>query len=205
MHINENITRHAVAHEWPLPRKAAHAIEPLIKAALDAGRDMRPGRRQRADGWRPERIRMFLEALAEHGSVTDAARAARIAPKNAYALRKRASDFDRAWQAALSLVRPPIEDAGSRVRDGYVVPVIRKGRLWGYRHRHDNRLGMSVLTKLDRKAASMTREQAALVQLAAEDFDALVEFVCADAARTADLIRDDAALAGTSGRAEWQL
>ena len=107
MKYSKNRKLNAPTWEWPLPPSPALPIEDLIRNALDAGRDSRPGRKQRADGWTQNRIQTFLVALATHGRASDAARTAGINPKNAYALRKRdrGGAFDRAWQAAVALAR----------------------------------------------------------------------------------------------------
>ena len=123
------------------------ALNALIEAALDDGRDPRPGRAQRADGWTPERIRSFLEAMARGLSVTAAAAEAGMTARTAYRLYGRADAFRLAWDAALQSARPPA--AGpfrSRVLHGYVEPIIRHGKVWGERHRFDNRHTMAVLT-----------------------------------------------------------
>lgn len=166
--------------EWPLPPSPALPIEGLIQAALHAGRDSRPGRRQRKDGWTPNRIQTFLVALATHGKVSDGARAAGINPKNAYALRSRnkGGAFDRAWQAAVALARHrSTQQVRSRVLDGIVVPIIRRGKLWGERHRFDNRHDMAVLRRLDRAVAANPQDE--LAWLAAERFEDLMDFICA--------------------------
>jgi hypothetical protein len=97
----------------------------------------------RCDGWTPERQRQFVALLMEFGSVAVAARAVGMTPQSANRLRKRADaeSFARAWDAALQQGRDQnVERAVERGRDGYYVPVTRKGRVVGQRHRFDNRL-----------------------------------------------------------------
>ena len=62
-----------------------------------------PRRRNRRDGWTPERQRGFVAALAETGSVPAAARAVGMTPEGAYQLRRQpgAETFAAAWTAAL--------------------------------------------------------------------------------------------------------
>jgi hypothetical protein len=129
----------------------------LIDAALDIGRDSRPGWKQRRDGWTPRRIRLFLEELARCGKVAKAARAAGKTARAAYQLRERnrGTAFDFVWDAARDSARAPRADfVRSRTLDGYIQPIIRNGKVWGERHRHDNRTAMATLTRLDRLAAS---------------------------------------------------
>jgi len=109
----------------------------------------------RADGWTPDRIRTFLYKLAETGVVAEATRAAGMSRQSAYALRRRAGGrgFDIGWRVALSCAQRAIDDAfRSRVLHGRVDVIVRDGKVWGERHRHDNRLTMAVLTRLDRFA-----------------------------------------------------
>lgn len=97
----------------------------------------------RHDGWSPERQRAFIAALAEHGGVAAAARAVGMTPQSANRLRKRpdAESFARAWTAALFQGRQESRDeAIRRGRDGWLVPVTRRGKLVGYRRRFDSRL-----------------------------------------------------------------
>jgi hypothetical protein len=97
----------------------------------------------RHDGWTPERQRAFIAQLVETGGVAAAARAVGMTRQSAVRLRKRADaeGFARAWDNALCEGRDRNLDlAIERGRDGYWVPVTRKGRVVGRRHRFDNRL-----------------------------------------------------------------
>ena len=60
-------------------------------------------RRRRRDGWTAERQGMFLNTLANTGSVALSAEAAGITPRSAYRLRNHPAGaaFARAWEAAL--------------------------------------------------------------------------------------------------------
>jgi hypothetical protein len=62
-------------------------------------------RRRRVDGWTADRQTKFLQALAETGSVTQAAEFAYISPRSAYRLRAHPAGkaFARAWDAALAM------------------------------------------------------------------------------------------------------
>ena len=165
------------------------ALDALIEAALDAGRDPRPGRAQRADGWTSERIRTFLEALARGAGVSVAAAEAGMTARSAYHLRRRAEAFRLAWDTAQQSARPPA--AGpfrSRVMHGYVEPIIRHGKVWGERHRFDNRHTMAVLTRLDRSIAANRRDKSEL-RIVAENFEEFLDIVCSgDAKAAADFI-----------------
>jgi len=131
-----------------------------ITRAPEGAADNPHRRTIRADGWTPERIRTFLYKLAETGVVAEAARAAGMSRQSAYALRRRAGgrSFDIGWRVALSCAQRAIDDAfRSRVLHGRVDVIVRDGKVWGERHRHDNRLTMAVLTRLDRFAELETQ------------------------------------------------
>jgi hypothetical protein len=69
-----------------------------------------PMRRNRHDGWTPERQKAFLLALTATGSVAASARMVGLTRKSAYQLRKRADaeSFADAWEAAISSGRARI-------------------------------------------------------------------------------------------------
>lgn len=66
--------------------------------------DPAPGR-ARKDGWTADRQRAFIAALAETGSINEAARAAGMSREGAYRLRRRrgAESFAAAWDSILAL------------------------------------------------------------------------------------------------------
>lgn len=102
----------------------------------------------RHDGWTPERQRAFIEALAETGSVTVAARAVNMAHASAYALRHhpQGASFARAWEAALGCgVQRLRDEAFDRALNGQLVPIIAAGKLIGYRRVKSDRLLMYLL------------------------------------------------------------
>ena len=151
----------------------------LIENALDAGRDIRPDRARRADGWTPARIHTFLDTLAQCGVVAKAARAAGKSVQSAYTLRNSAKGraFDTAWRIAQFIAFPSIPDElMERARYGYVRPIIRNGKVWGHRHRHDNRLAMAVLKRLDKQAALLDGLDGD-ARRARDEFDRFVDIV----------------------------
>ena len=64
----------------------------------------------------------------------------------------------------------------SRAMNGVVERIYRNGELWGERHRHDNRLAMAVLTRLDRQAAGLG-EGAPAARAAAREWDQFLDIV----------------------------
>lgn len=131
-----------------------------------------PAQQIRADGWSPARQRLFLETLAATGIIRAACEAADISTRAAYALRIRrdGAAFRLGWDAAILIARARLaDDLLARALTGHE-EVIRKDMDAGEitRHRHDNRLAMSMLSRLDRMADSPPAgSDAALEQAAA--------------------------------------
>jgi hypothetical protein len=100
-------------------------------------------RKYRHDGWTPERQKAFIEALADTGCVSRAAKQVNISQQNAYALRRApgAEEFRKAWDAALDFGLKRLKDiAFERAIEGYLVPVFVGGRLVGFRRKHNDAL-----------------------------------------------------------------
>ncbi|HEX8365852.1 MAG TPA: hypothetical protein VF603_11285 [Allosphingosinicella sp.] len=132
-----------------------------------------PGRADRRDGFTVAAEQLFLRVLADTGVVADACRAVGLSRQAAYERRRSASGraFALAWDAAILLARGAVaDDVMSRSRHGVIDRVYRNGELVAERHRYDNRLTMSVLSRLDRLAAGMG-ENAPVVRAIAQEFD----------------------------------
>jgi hypothetical protein len=152
-----------------------------IEEASTPGRLAADGRAVRHDGWTPERITLFLTRLADCGVVSDAARAAGMSKRSAYAFRRRPEGrgFDMAWDAALQLGRKRLSDElMSRALNGCVEIIVRDGEVWGERHRFDNRHAMAMLTKLEEKRHARDFETVEARRVSG-NFDAFVEIVSA--------------------------
>jgi len=105
-------------------------------------------RKYRHDGWTPERQKAFIEALADTGAVSRAARMVNMAQANCYTLRRApgAEEFRRAWDAALDFGVQRLKDvAFERAIEGYLVPVFVGGKLAGYRRKTNDALLMFCL------------------------------------------------------------
>ena len=166
----------------PRPRISDRIAEPFLDPPPAPHPDPTPVSR-RHDGWTPERIRIFLEQLAACGVVEDAARAAGMSKQSAYALRNRAKGraFHLAWNAALNLARHRLaDDLYSRAVHGCVELIVRDGKVWGERHRFDNRFSMAVLARLDRLALAGDEENRN-ARMVAEEYDEFLDIVCANA------------------------
>ena len=97
--------------------------------------------------------------------------------QGAYALRNRAGGraFALAWDAAVEqLAHARVADeVRSRALHGCVELIVRDGKVWGERHRFDNRLTMALLTRLDAKRDSR-REEDIDTRIVAGEFDQFV-------------------------------
>lgn len=109
----------------------------------------------RHDGWTPDRQRGFVLRLALAGCVAAAARGVGKSSASAYALRKRAdaTSFAATWDKACGWGVDRTTDAAlERALVGEAQPVFYRGRQVGTRVRHDHRLAIAVLGRLDRVA-----------------------------------------------------
>ncbi|WP_423604070.1 hypothetical protein [Sphingomonas sp. MS122] len=107
-----------------------------------------PRRNNRHDGWTPERQRAFIEALADTGCVSRAARMVNMAQANCYTLRRApgAESFRAAWEAALDFGVQRLKDiAFERAIEGQLVPVFVAGKLMGFRRKRNDALLMFCL------------------------------------------------------------
>ncbi len=106
----------------------------------------------RHDGWTPFARCLFPQVLAETGRVSRACDYARMSPQSAYALRNRDALFAAGWDAACFLARNPLADAlYEQATDGLTETIRRNGEIIAERHRHDSRLSMAVLHRLDKR------------------------------------------------------
>lgn len=142
-------------------------------------------RAQRLDGWTPDRRRTFLESVSEGHTVEAACRIVGLSVASAYALRRRADGaaFALGWRAASLLARETLADALlARAIDGHVETVTRANGDVIERHRYDNRLAATMLTRLDRLAEAGADEPTHhAARLVAQEFDAFLDLVARDA------------------------
>jgi hypothetical protein len=116
----------------------------------------------RRDGWTPFARRLFLEVLAETGRVSRACEYAGLTKQSAYALRHRDPVFAAGWDAACELARAPLADAlYEQAMEGVTDTITRNGEVVAERHRHDSRLSIAVLHRLD-KRCDVARDQGAM-------------------------------------------
>jgi hypothetical protein len=150
-------------------------------AAAADGASLSPRvRRIRVDGFTGPKQAVFLEAIAAGLTVEEAAARAEISVTTIYNFRNRRAGraFNIAWEAASRRARRPLADhLHDRSLRGQTDTLRDKeGEVVGTRHRHDNRLAMAILTRLDRKAEAC-REDEALVTIVAEEFEELLDII----------------------------
>ena len=109
-------------------------------------------RRERHDGWTPEKQADFISALAESGCVKEACARVGKSPSTAYRLRRDVLSwsFREAWDAALDHAISRLSDAVfSRALNGVPRPVYFQGEQIGERRYYDERLAMFLLRYRD--------------------------------------------------------
>jgi hypothetical protein len=142
----------------------------------------------RADGWIPIRQRVFLESLAETGVVTQACDDCGMSTRAAYTLRLRDEGigFRLGWEAAILIARGRlVDELMARAINGWEEVTTRSGddENKRTRNRYDNRLAMSLLGRLDRRAEVPLTEgtDAALARIVAQDFEAYLDLISSGA------------------------
>lgn len=174
-----------------VPPDAEFAEPPLVSDALaDSVEDRLPGtldetfppgsRKPRHDGWGPEQIGGFLRGLAATGVVEHAARLVGRSAQSAYNFRngRRGRAFARMWDAVLinrTRARVASELSGRSIA-GCVSLRKKDGVVVSEYHYYDNRLAMSLLTRLDRLAEKEAPSEAHLRALS-EDLEDYIDCV----------------------------
>ena len=106
-------------------------------------------RRPRSDGWTPQRQVEFIAALADYGSVEQAAQQVSMSIMSCYRLRRApgSEGFAGAWDAAMAqAARKLVDLAFERAINGSEEPVFdREGSRVGRRMRYNDRLLMFLL------------------------------------------------------------
>ena len=116
--------------------------------------------RNRLAGWSAARQRLFLETLAETGSVHLASGNARLSARSAYRLRTRSPAFARAWDTALQLSVGRLSAiAFDRALNGRTEQIFRDGDLIAERRVPSDRLLTWLLARLDPKRFALPWEQ----------------------------------------------
>lgn len=115
-----------------------------------------PARRTRHDGWSAERRARFCAVLATTGNVRSAAHATGMSRQTAYRLRRRSSDFARAWAAAMAFhPAPPPRSADpaslwQRAMTGKQREIVYHGKRIALADRPDDKALIALLGQFDR-------------------------------------------------------
>lgn len=105
---------------------------------------------RKTGGWSAERQRLFIENLAETGSVHLSSKSAGLSARSVYSLRVRSAAFSAAWDAAQQLAVGRLSAlAFDRAIHGRVEQVYHEGNLVGERRVPSERLLMWLLARLD--------------------------------------------------------
>jgi len=154
-----------------------------------------PARPVRHDGWTILRQQIFLETLAATATVTAGAEAAGMTVSSAYRFRRSPAGkgFRAGWDAAMEVGGQRLGDyAIDKAVRGFARPVYdRDGKLHHVDTRHDGRLLMFMLERLDRaRFGYVTYEQRDRANSAGDRFadalDALDAAAAAEAGGVAD-------------------
>ena len=164
-----------------------------------------PSINARRDGWTPFCRRLFLEVLAETGRVSRACEYAQLTKQSAYALRARDPVFAASWDAACELARMPLADAlYERALDGVTETITRDGEVVAERHRHDSRLSIAVLNRLD-KRCDRARETGADHLPILRHWDEWITLVGRGEEQAAQALLESPVLSGVEGARHSQL
>ncbi len=105
---------------------------------------------RKVDGWSAARQRVFIESLAETGSVHASSQAAGLSARSAYRLRIRSPAFAAAWDVAQQLAVGRLSAlAYDRAINGRIEQVYHEGELVGEKRIPSERLLMWLLSRLD--------------------------------------------------------
>jgi len=141
-------------------------------------------RARREDGWTGPAQATFLRALADCGVVETAAKSVGLSAAGAYAFRRRPDGalFQLGWEGAVLLARRRLVDTLlARAIDGQEEVITREDNV-ARRHRHDNRLGCTLLGRLDRLcSADVEGEEAIAARMIAQDFERFVDMIAGGA------------------------
>lgn len=108
--------------------------------------------RERHDGWTANRQWLFIQALTEGGSVTEAAALVGMSKASAYRLKHHpdSATFANAWRAATALAGEAlVDELAERVRMGAAVAIVHAGEVVGTKRVMSDRLLMYAINRHD--------------------------------------------------------
>ena len=160
------------------PARRATPPRPAVTLLTDTAQS------RRHDGWSATNQRAFLEAIAEGHGVDAACARVGLSATSAYAFRRTAKGaaFALGWRAASLVAREVVaETLMVRALHGQTDTYTRADGTTVTRHRHDNRLAMSLLARLDRQVEAAPDTDVKAARLVAQEFDAYLDLVGQDA------------------------
>jgi hypothetical protein len=107
----------------------------------------------RHNGWTREKMKRFIELLAENGSVSQAAKQVGMARQSAYRLRARliGQPFDLAWEAAFEFsLQQVAHEAVDRALNGVSIPIYYMGEQVGERRAYSESGALNLMMNADR-------------------------------------------------------
>ena len=149
----------------------------------------------------PRRVR-FLHMLATTGNVRRACAMVGVSAQSAYVHKRRDAAFAHGWDAALLLARDAAEEVlAERALHGVSETIFYRGEAVGSRTRHDARLLLAHLARLDRHAERTEAGRVAAPGIAARFDDYLAELL--DTAETGWDPLFEPPLDDLDGPAQW--
>jgi hypothetical protein len=143
--------------------------------------------------WTPALERAFVEGLADTGSVTEACKAVSMSRRAAYDRKRRAAGlaFRIGWDAAVLLARDVVADELlDRALAGQWTETVRdKDTGCTRRYAQDRRLGLALLTRLDRMCDFLAAEGSVhmAAQIVSQDFEAFLDLMVGDPVNSASV------------------
>ena len=159
----------------------------LIVPGLPSHTASQPLTSARANGWTPERQRIFCETLAECGNVDMAAKAVGMTRQSAYRLRRRSEgrSFSLAWDAALKIARGRLmSEVIDLASEGISETIIKDGEIVAERRRRDPRILLTVIERLNKME---DRAEDRITSCVAQEFDEFLDCMTGVSGAEADL------------------
>ena len=142
------------------PYMTPDAVQLPVSAPQPGVVPFKPEPSRKTGGWSADRQRLYIETLAETGSVHLSAKAAGLSARSAYALRVRSPAFSAAWDAAQQLAVGRLSAlAFDRAIHGRIEQVYHQGALVGEKRVPSERLLMWLLSRLDPKRFALPWER----------------------------------------------
>jgi hypothetical protein len=143
--------------------------------------------------WTAALERRFVEALSETGSVTEACKEVSMSRRAAYDRKRKGAGlaFRIGWDAAVLLSRDVVADELMDRALGGQWTETQRDKESGVTRRfgQDRRLGLALLTRLDRMCDTMASEGTIhmAAQIVSQDFEAFLDLMVADAVNSASV------------------